>query len=290
MIRDFKYHSANQSIRAVRCFISWRYWLRQVRERDDMQLRSLESGEGESANPTRRSLLIQSPDEKEDRSSPCRILIRLEGVEWIMYNRTMVFDDVLRKAQEASMDTFQSPNELGTSRNLPAIKHQVYRHNSAQVTEATTSSALERPGRYSHLAFGIPSRLWKWLMSLLPRFDFSDLLPIEFEAKKGAIILGNHSMKSRFIISFGSGTGTYGVAPVRIMLFEGSLHNGLFFSVARNTTNISNYTILTSIRSLSKQRRTKIIITTWWKMGDDYIISSSDDLLIPPFRIRSMGS
>jgi hypothetical protein len=234
-MRDFKYHSANQSIRVVRCFISWRYWLRQVRERDDIQPRNLESGEGESTNPTRR-LLTQRPDEKEDRSSPCRILIRLEGVEWIMYNRTMVFDDVLKKAQEASKDTIPSSNEPRTSRS-PPTRGRIYKDDLsqvtgrvAQVTEATSKSILERPGRYPSLAFRVaqpiadlPSRLWGWLMSLLPRFDFSDLLPIEFEAKTGAIILGNHSMKTRFIISFGSGTGTYSVAPVRIILFEGSL-------------------------------------------------------------------
>jgi len=233
MIRDLKYHSANQSIRAVRCFISWRYWLRQVRERDDTQPRSLESGEGESANPAWRSLLTKRPDEKEDCSSPCRVLIRLEGVEWIMYNRTMVFDDVLRKAQEASKDTVLDSDEPGTSRDLLPTEGQIYKNDPSQetsqgvqVTGATLDSALRQPGRYPPLAFrfakpiaDLPSRFWRWLMSLLPSFDFSDLLPIEFEAKKGAIILGNHSMQSRFIISFRSGTGTYGVAPVRVMSF-----------------------------------------------------------------------
>lgn len=242
MIRDFKYHSANQSIRAVRCFISWRYWLRQVRERDDTHPRSLESGEGESANSAQGLLLIKRPDEKENHPRPCRILIRLEGVEWIMYNRTMVFDDVLRKAQEESKGTFQGSNEPGTSRATPPFQDQNYKNDAsqemdqeAQVTEAALNSTSGQPERYLLFAFwiaqpivDIASRLWKWFISLLPRFDFSDLLPIHLEAKKGAIILGNHSMKSRFIISFGSGTGTYGVAPVRVMSIERILHNGLF--------------------------------------------------------------
>ena len=237
MIRDFKYHSANQSIRAVRCFISWRYWLRQVRERDDTHPRSLESGEGESANPARGSLLTRSPDETENHSRPCRILIRLEGVEWIMYNRSMVFDDVLKKAQEGSKDTFQGSNGPGTSRTFPPTQDQIYKDGysqetgqEAQVPGATLNGASGQPERYPHFAFRIvqpiaalSSRLWKWLMAFLPRFDFSDLLPIEFEAKKGAIIFGNHSMESRFIISFGSGTGTYGVAPVRVISIEGCI-------------------------------------------------------------------
>ena len=235
MIRDFKYHSANQSIRAVRCFISWRYWLRQVRERDDTHPRSLESGEGESANLARGSLLIRSPDEKETHSRPCRILIRLEGVEWIMYNRTMVFDDVLKKAQEGSKDTVQGSKGPGTSRTFPPTQDQIYNNGysqetgqGTQVPGATLNSASGQPERYPPFAFRIAqpiadlsSRLWKRLMALLPRFDFSELLPIEFEAKKGAIIFGNHSTESRFIISFGSGTGTYGVAPVRAISIEG---------------------------------------------------------------------
>ena len=159
-----------------------------------------------------------------------------------MYNRTLVFDDILRKAQEASNDTVQVSNEPGTSRNLPPIKGRVYKNDPSQgtrqevqMTETTLNSAPEQPERYPPLAFRIaqpiadlPSRLWRWSMSLLPSFNFSDLLPIEFEAKKGAIILGNHSIKSRFILSFGSGTGTYSVAPVRMMLSEGSLYDGLF--------------------------------------------------------------
>ena len=274
MIRDFKYHSANQSIRAVRCFISWRYWLRQVRERDDTHPRSLESGEGESANPARGSLLTKCLDEKENHSRPCRILIHLEGVEWIMYNRTMMFDDVLKKAQEGSKDTVQGS---GTSRNFPPAQDQMYKNDPSQetdqdvqVTEDTFNSTSGEPERYPPFAFRIPqpiadlsSRLWKRLMALLPRFDFSDLLPIEFEAKKGAIIFGNHSMESRFIISFRSGTGTYSVAPVRVISIEVCFYDGLFCSVAQNTTSTSNSTISTSARSLSRQKRTKIIITTW---------------------------
>jgi hypothetical protein len=265
MIRDFKYHSANQSIRAVKCFISWRYWLRQVRERDDTRPRNLESGEGKSANPVRDSLLIKRPDENENHSRPCRILICLEGVEWIMYNRTMVFDDILRKAQEESKDSFQGSNEPGTPRNFPPIQDHNHKNGpsqetdqDAEVTEAALNSASGQPERYLPSAFGISlpiadlsSRLWRWLMSLLPRFDFSDLLPIQFEAKKGAIMLGNHSMKSRFIISFGSGTGTYSVAPVRVMSIKGWFYNRLF-SVAQSTTSTSNCTISTSARSLSR--------------------------------------
>ena len=156
-----------------------------------------------------------------------------------MYNRTMMFDDVLRKAQEGSKDTVQGSNGPGASRNFPPTQGQIYKNDPSQetgqevqVTEDTFNSA---PDRYPPFAFMIAqpiidlsSRLWKRLMALLPRFDFSDLLPIEFEAKKGAIIFGNHSTESRFIISFKSGTGTYSVAPVRIISIEGCFCDGLF--------------------------------------------------------------
>jgi len=159
-----------------------------------------------------------------------------------MYNRTTVFDDVLRKAQEESKDSVQGSNEPGTSRTF---QHQSYKNGPSQETgqdaeaaAATLNSDSGQPERYLPSAFrmaqpiaDLSSRLWRWLMSFLPRFDFSDLLPIQFEAKKGAIMLGNHSMKSRFIISFGSGTGTYSVAPVRVMSIEGCFYN-FFFPVS----------------------------------------------------------
>src|SRR5258706_3394567 len=159
-----------------------------------------------------------------------------------MYNRTVVFDDVLRKAQEGSKDTFQGSNGSGTSRTFPPTQDQISKDwyskeagQEAKVPGAGSNSASGQPERYPPFALRMAqpiadfsSRLWKWLMALLPRFDFSDLLPIEFEAKKGAIIFGNHSMESRFIISFGSGTGTYGVAPVRAIPIEGCFYDGLF--------------------------------------------------------------
>jgi hypothetical protein len=44
MLRDVKYYSANQTIRAVRCYVTWRYWLWRARDRNESEPDGPEEG------------------------------------------------------------------------------------------------------------------------------------------------------------------------------------------------------------------------------------------------------
>ncbi|KAG8827640.1 hypothetical protein FRC19_001885 [Serendipita sp. 401] len=207
MFREFRYYSANQSIRAVKCYITWRYWLWRTRENE----------EADPSIPNGYANL------------PCRILISFEGLEWLLYNRTMVYDDILRQATAA---TATEPSNGDTSSdttgfNLPP-KHERSRWSpdtrfsnlpEDPQTNGHPTAAKQSPSpQWLHVALHkikLLSKIWSWIKARIPTFDVNDLLPIAFEAKHGAIILGNPSMPTIFTIMFGSGDGNYSLKPAR---------------------------------------------------------------------------
>jgi len=53
----------------------------------------------------------------------------------------------------------------------------------------------------------------------MPTFDLQELLPIGIEARKCAVILGNDSTPSIFIIDIQQAAGTYSATQVRGLSF-----------------------------------------------------------------------
>lgn len=145
-----------------------------------------------------------------------------------MYNRTMVFDDILAQAQNsAQADATKKTTQHGESfaprsvwesspeTRLPARSTVDINDNDGAVG-SLNEERYPPPGfRIGLPHIDLPSKVWKWVVTRLPKFDFNDLLPIALEAKHGAIILGNPSMPSIFTITFKTGSGTYSVRPVR---------------------------------------------------------------------------
>lgn len=80
LIKDLRYHSSNQTFRIVKLQLSWRYWLRQPAEEEDLSHARVI---GEEANGKHGSPLA------------CRVHLSLQGLEWFVYNRTAAFDNIV---------------------------------------------------------------------------------------------------------------------------------------------------------------------------------------------------
>lgn len=244
MLRDVRYYSANQTVRAVKCYVTWRYWLWRTRDRNETEPDGPEEGTRAYSWFTLvyyRSLFIL--DGKARINVPCRILLQFEGLEWLLYNRTMVFDDILNQAEKAATEssmqsepTLSRPQELHLppeslrppesvrtklerSRWSPETRFSALPAEDPQNPIRSTRSIDEQ--RYPPAGFRIaipkldfPSKIWSWLKSFAPTFDLNDLLPISLEAKRGAIVLGNASTPTIFTVRFGTGSGTYNIGPV----------------------------------------------------------------------------
>ena len=93
LIKDLRYHSSNQTFRIVKVQLSWRYWIRQPAEEEDLSHARVI---GEDANGKHGSPL------------GCRVHLSLQGLEWFMYNRTAAFDNIVSR-MDADMPSTPHP-------------------------------------------------------------------------------------------------------------------------------------------------------------------------------------
>ncbi|KAF4971766.1 hypothetical protein FZEAL_9757 [Fusarium zealandicum] len=80
-----RYHGENETFMIQHGYITWRYWLRRVREADIINSRR-------SKLPTTDA--TPTSDEK-NAELPCRIQVDLIGLEWFVYNRSPAYDGIL---------------------------------------------------------------------------------------------------------------------------------------------------------------------------------------------------
>jgi hypothetical protein len=105
--RNLRYTSSNQSICVLQGHITLRFWLLVVREEKDVNngtgfVPFEDDVEGSQGPFESRSL---------QEELPCRIHIRLQGLEWHMYNRTPIFDWILNELEKKSRSNDAESNE-----------------------------------------------------------------------------------------------------------------------------------------------------------------------------------
>ncbi|KAH9083360.1 hypothetical protein EDB83DRAFT_2538792 [Lactarius deliciosus] len=193
LLKDFRYHSSNQSIKVVKVQLRWQYWVRALAASEHIQAHA----GGEEPNPGNTS----------SRSPRCRFHATFEGFEWFLYNRTAAFDNIV-----AQMDA-KTPVPERRAQSPAAASH---------LRQIFTKS----PAGGDHIAQTPRARAWfttpkfvrrftQWLRKQLPDLDFKDLLPLSFEGINGGIVLGNMSTSNILVAEFTRADGVFGTVPSR---------------------------------------------------------------------------
>ncbi|TFK44762.1 hypothetical protein BDQ12DRAFT_730786 [Crucibulum laeve] len=181
LVKDFCYHSSNQTVKIVKGQLQWRYWIRRPTTETDI------SG---SVHP--------DDDKQTKRSLSCRIQISLQGFEWFLYNRTAAYDSIISQMESSSRPTSRTSGAHRSSQRLG---------------RRDTTSPFYPPSRVKR-TLTIPMTIqtaMAYLKRQLPNLDPKDLLPLGLEATKGAIICGNASAPSLLVAEFQSADGTFGI-------------------------------------------------------------------------------
>lgn len=97
-----RYHGENETFMVQHGYITWRYWLRRVRDADIIDARQSQSPITD-ATPTNHI---------KNAELPCRIQVDLVGLEWFVYNRSPAYDGILAGLTETH-DT--EPHSSGVS-------------------------------------------------------------------------------------------------------------------------------------------------------------------------------
>jgi len=109
--KDLRYHGTNETILIHGGHVTWRYWLRKVREVDcrpiragaDSQSFGTKDADVKAARSNNTSDGETGGAAKKMGDLPCRIALSARGLEWFVYNRTPAYDAIV--ASMSSVET-----------------------------------------------------------------------------------------------------------------------------------------------------------------------------------------
>ena len=220
--KGFRYHGHNETILINDGYITWRYWLRRVREAEFIS--SLNHKTDVKSGVNLDSGLEESVGKKPSSGLPCRIKAKVRGIEWFIYNRSPAYDSILE-----SISGSKPPSDLGgnnSARKRARLnkanvqdKGQHRGHEGSPTEESWASSSRHESlgksqSRQVFETSPTQSTASSTPQSGLPASEqIKDLplllqvLPIKIECTKGAIVMGNQHTRSILTAKFDSAVG-----------------------------------------------------------------------------------
>nr|KAK5448909.1 Macrophage colony-stimulating factor 1 receptor [Exophiala xenobiotica] len=233
--KGIRYHGENETVLIQNGYITWRYWQRTSRQVDlttidlDNQAGLKEKLEANlddserSESPTADQELGRA---KKADTSDARIAISVTGLEWFVYNRTPVYDDILKDA--VKIDPKDEEGKMYASGHRPDRPHEDLscrkdakrRQSQAEsasdfsrdhftekadrvLTRDEAAVPINRTNTSTSVASDthVPANVSSFYSFIL-RF-----LPIGVEVSKGAIILGNETTRAIVVSTFTAARG-----------------------------------------------------------------------------------
>ena len=196
--KGFRYHGRNETILITDGYVTWKYWLRRVREPTALGCLP-NSREEKSALETgaSRNDGIEAGLERRAKEAPCRIAIKLRGLEWFVYNRSPAYDAIenaiIAKTQHTEKeDTTASTNGRdATTSSSSTARSPIKEKNISEARPASTTTGQNQDT--VDMDTGLPL--------------FINLLPLQIECNKGALTMGNANSPCVLVARFKSGKG-----------------------------------------------------------------------------------
>lgn len=167
LFKNIRYQSRNQSIYILKGHITWRYWLRRTRVRENSQVK-----EGINAK------------------LPCRVILAVEGVEWFVYNRTPAYDAIIAAAGGEQ----PKPKERDSQENGVAGGSETYRTSDERTSDNTSLKQHDSEMPVVHTQEQIDE--------IVKAAPILHLFPVQVVCRKGSIIMGNTNTPSIVVTQF----------------------------------------------------------------------------------------
>lgn len=214
--KSLRYHAHNETVLVHDGHVTWRYWLRAVQEAEifnDLEEDKLkkkrsgstsgtqesDSGTSQKQRSRSRSMSKAEAGGKQRKELPCRISVKVSGVEAFLYNRSPAYDMIIEAANRQTGRSKGSQDESSKLDTPPASSGSDSNEKTTDSKEdpnlrktdtATTSFSQEQ-----HQAPQIPS--------------FLRMLPIKIYCKKAAAAVGNENTTSVITAKLDNAAGTF---------------------------------------------------------------------------------
>ncbi|CAI7669515.1 unnamed protein product [Penicillium manginii] len=219
--KGIRYHGANETIFIHGGFITWRYWKRNVERTDLSEVRRKTGGLDRPEGPQSHSAGAcgKNDDRGEEggvrkaKELPCRVSIKVYGLEWFIYNRSPAYDSILAgfgytKDGESDNNEDIPSSPTSSTGSQPERQHTNDTVN-IQSADEHKPAPNDLPERHTTENDNLRSRKTDIRQAELsdPVSNMLQLLPVKLECAKGAVVLGNENTRSVLTTTFDSATG-----------------------------------------------------------------------------------
>ena len=174
-----KYHGPNETFFVQNGHITWRYWLRRVRDVDV----------GPDIPKTEETVEKVSAGHDSSASAlPCRINVSLIGLEWFVYNRSPAYDGILRNLTQDEPDRGGYAEDTNARDPVDEDSGSVRRHGKGSKTnvEVYKDGDDSSDSDNDTAASDLPALL--------------QLFPIHVNCRTAALVMGNENTKAVLVV------------------------------------------------------------------------------------------
>ena len=222
-----RYYGQNETILIQDGYITWRYWLTKVEELGKEEEKEPHTDSARESSSQGRSATSDQDEEggiergNATQELPCRISVKVRGVQWFIYNRTPIYDDILSNMVGAASKSTEHPSRSddaskiisGNSNHVSTFRQRknetcsskeesdVFKSTgSGQDDSSSTASTTESNDTFARRA-DLPVLL--------------NILPVGVQCGKAAVVLGNSWTQSILVARVDGATGRFTAALSR---------------------------------------------------------------------------
>jgi len=219
--KSIRYHAHNVTVLVYEGHITWRYWLRVVQEAEVFEIEDLSKGQttrsshekdgDASSNGARAKSRSQSVGKEEKaggkpkKELPCRISVKVSGVEAFVYNRSPVYDMIVEQTRKHAR---QPPSSSG-SNEKDAGRNGSSSSDDNKKKTATFGFGPERTNTKDTTGMASVAQTSTRMEQAKPELPaFLRMFPIKLECRKVAAAVGNESTTSIIAVKLDKAAGT----------------------------------------------------------------------------------
>jgi hypothetical protein len=148
----------------------------------------------------------------QSHSFPCRVHIKLRGLELYLYNRVASYDNIVSEMEKKAAETH--PPQAGPAHSGFSI-YRIFSKSSAPLD--STAVPTYPPSSAAPISLRKQTFVYRWIDYLsgqLPTLDPKDLLPLSVNITKAIIICGNAATPNLLVMDAQKADGVIGIVPV----------------------------------------------------------------------------
>ncbi|KAK5116547.1 hypothetical protein LTR85_009172 [Meristemomyces frigidus] len=221
--KSVRYHAHNVTVLVHDGHITWRYWIRSVQGAEIFEVEEdvARKGKERSASASRPKSGSDSKSEVEEKSEkrsqsvgkaekaggkkkelPCRISVKVSGVEAFIYNRSPVYDMIVEAATKKAKAAAADPKGDEKQPGSPSSSSQDNEKGNGKFGAGTERTATHETNGTAN-----PSH---WQKPEIP--SILRILPVKIECKRAAAAVGNEHTTSIITAKLEKAAGTVDAA------------------------------------------------------------------------------